>query len=513
MGTTRSNLRAILVAAACAGVSACTVGPDFVRPETKSPPVWQDLRTGNQSDSRAVEPGSKPVSAPIEAQWWRQFNDPELNSLEARVAGNLDIQTAMARLVASRARRSQAVGARWPTASAEAAYIRQRTSQEGNTRHTIEVIRPPGDLDDIVHRLGEPYDLYQPGFDVSWELDLWGAERRTVESANAAVAQSTAGLLDVQLTIRAELARDYLQWCDIQRQLEIAREDVAASEQMLQLIDRRAEGGLVTDFEVASQRARLAEGRASVVQLNERRKEALNSLALILGDMPGALEKDLDGVRAIPTVPSTVPVGISSEVARRRPDIRAAEARLHAATAEIGIAVADLYPHIVLTGSFGTQALRAADVTDWAARQWSLGPSLSLPLFDGGRRRATVELRKAEQQEAAVSYQRTVLRAWHEIDDALSGYAAEQLRNAELAESVRSSRAALEVANTRYEHGLTNFLSALDAQRTLLQAQREYADSSTTIATRLVALDKALGGGWDKDNQPDGRPMGPPGPH
>lgn len=504
MGTTRSNLHVMVAAAACAMVSACTVGPDFVHPQTQSPASWQDLRANNPSGPRTAEPASKPVSAPIEAQWWRQFNDPLLDSLEARVAGNLDIQTAVARLAASRAQRSQALGTRWPGAAAEAAYARQRTSQEGNTRHLIEVIRPPGNVDDIVRRLGEPYDLYQPGFDVSWELDLWGAERRTVESANAAVAQSTAGLHGVELTIRAELARDYLQWCDLQRQLEIAREDVGASEEMLQLIDRRAEGGLVTDFDVESQRARLAEGRATVLQLTQQRKEALNALALILGDMPGALENDLNGVRTIPTVPSTVPVGISSEVARRRPDIRAAEARLHAATADIGVAMADLYPRIVLTGSFSTQALHAADVADWAARQWSLGPSLSLPLFDGGRRRATVELRKAEQQEAAVAYQRTVLRAWHEIDDALTGYAAEQLRNAELADSVRASRAALEVANTRYEHGLTNFLNALDAQRTLLRTQRDYADSSTAIATRLVALYKALGGSWDNDNQPAG---------
>lgn len=513
MGTTWSNPRAALIAAACAIASACTVGPDFVRPETKSPATWQDLRAKSQSDSPGIEPGSKPIAAPVEEQWWRQFNDPLLNSLEARVAGNLDVQTAVARLAASRAQRSQTVGTRWPAASADAAYARQRTSQDGNTRHLIEVIRPPGNVNDIVRRLGEPYDLFQPGFDVSWELDLWGAERRTVESANAAVARSVADLHDVQLTIRAELARDYLQWCDVQQQLEIAQEDVAASEQMLALIDRRAQGGLVTDYDVASQRARLAEGRASVVQLTEQRKEILNAVALILGDMPGALEKDLDGIQRIPIVPSKVPVGISSEVARRRPDIRAAEARLHAATADIGIAVADLYPRIVLTGSFSTQALRAADVTDWAARQWSLGPSLSLPLFDGGRRRATVELRKAEQQEAAVSYQRTVLRAWHEIDDALTGYASEQVRNAELAESVRSSRAALEVASTRYEHGLTNFLSVLDAQRTLLRTQRDYADSSTTIATRLVALYKALGGGWKDDNQPDGWPMGPPGAH
>jgi NodT family efflux transporter outer membrane factor (OMF) lipoprotein len=508
MVTTWSKANACAVFAACAGVllSACTVGPNFVHPDTKAPANWPELKAGGVSGPRREAPRSQPTTAPVDVDWWRQFNDPLLNSLEARVGGNLDIQTAVARLAASRAQRRLAAGNRLPVVTADAAYVRQRSSQEGSGVHLINVIRPPGNRDDILHRLGEPYDLYQEGFDVSWELDFFGALRRGVESADATLARSAAGLHDVEITVRAELARDYLQWCNIQRQLDIAREDVAASDEMLQLIDRRAAGGLVTDFDVASQRARLAEGRANVMQLSEQRKEAVNSLALILGEMPRALENELDSVRAIPAVPASVSVGVPSEVARRRPDIRAAEARLHAATADIGIAMADLYPRVVLTGNFGTQALRVGDVADWAARQWSLGPSLSLPLFDGARRRATVELRKAEQQEAAVDYERTVLRAWHEIDDALTGYAAEQSRNQELAEAVQSSRMALEVANTRYEHGLTNFLSALDAQRTLLQTQREYTDSSTAIATRLVALYKALGGGWSGDHQPDDTP-------
>ena len=191
-----------------------------------------------------------------------------------------------------------------------------------------------------------------------------------------------------------------------------------------------------------------------------------------------------------------------SEIARRRPDIRRAEARLHAATAEIGVAVADLYPRISLTGGFLSQSLDASDFTDWGSRQWSVGPSLQLPLFDGGRRRAVVELRELQQQEAAVNYQRTVLRAWHEIDTMLSSYAAEQRRHQELAIAVSASKDAFDIAQLRYERGLTSNLVALDAQRTWLQAQRAYSDSSTTIATQLVALYKSLGGGWEESSLP-----------
>jgi outer membrane protein TolC len=192
-------------------------------------------------------------------------------------------------------------------------------------------------------------------------------------------------------------------------------------------------------------------------------------------------------------VPST---GVPSELARRRPDIRRAEARLHAATAEIGVAVADLYPRVSLTGSFVQQSLEASDFADWGARQWVVGPSISLPIFQGGRLREVVELRKLQQQQAAVNYQRTVLQAWHEIENSLSAYAAEKRRNQELANVVAASRAAYEIAHVRYQHGLTNYLVDLDAHRTLLHAQRAYSQSNTQIGTQLISLCKALGGGW-----------------
>jgi NodT family efflux transporter outer membrane factor (OMF) lipoprotein len=475
--------------------SACAVGPDFVRPDAPAP-----ARLSASADFIVPDGGSVPVNESIDERWWMQFSDPLLDSLEARaMAANLDMRVAALRLAQSREQRVVAAAARSPGVNQKISYQRQRQSEAGVGTRIVNVVAPPENRAAITDQLAEPFDVYQPGFDASWELDLWGRVRRSVESADASLEAATAAARDVRLAITAELARGYLELRGVQRQLEIAEQDVTTGHEMLELIEQRASGGLVTDLDAKSQSVRLAQGQARVTQLRQQLSSSMNAIALLLGEQPGSLRQELSPAAAMPTVPSRVPIGVSSEVARRRPDIREAEARLHAATADIGIAVADLYPRVTLMGSLDTQALDASDVGEWSARQWSVGPSLSVPLFDGGRRRAVVELRKVQQQEAAVNYQRTVLRAWHEIDDALTAYASEQQRHRELAEAVTSSRAALEIATTRYQHGLTNFLVALDAQRTLLQTQRDYADSATAICTRLVALYKALGGGWREE--------------
>jgi NodT family efflux transporter outer membrane factor (OMF) lipoprotein len=300
----------------------------------------------------------------------------------------------------------------------------------------------------------------------------------------------------MHLSVIAETARTYFELRGVEQQLRISADDVSASASALELTQMRARGGLVTQLDVVAQQARLAEARGLIPALEHRRTQLANALAILLGEAPGALDQQLAAPQAVAEPPPQVAIGVASDVARRRPDIRAAESRLHAATAEIGVATADLYPRFALSGGFLLESLDAADLTEWASRQWSIGPTLSLPLFDGGRRRGAVELRKLQQQEAAVSYQRTVLRAWREIDDALSAYAAERLRNRELADALAASREAYEIAGVRYEHGLVNFLVALDAQRTLLQSQRAYSDSNTALRTHLVALYKALGGGW-----------------
>jgi NodT family efflux transporter outer membrane factor (OMF) lipoprotein len=191
-------------------------------------------------------------------------------------------------------------------------------------------------------------------------------------------------------------------------------------------------------------------------------------------------------------------VGVPAELARRRPDIRQAEAQLHAATADVGVAVADFYPKITLDGSIGVQALKFKDVGNWAARQYGFGPTISLPIFEGGKLRATLELRKVEQQEAALNYQQIVLQAWHDVDNALTAYADEQRRHDALAGAVAQNRIALTLSRQRYTQGVADFLNVLDAERSLLSAQLQLAESATTVSSNLVQLYKALGGGWEQ---------------
>lgn len=473
-------------------LSACAVGPDFVRPDPAAPAEWSAPPAGLKSE---------PVTADVDQQWWTSFNDPTLNDLAGRAMhANLDVMIATLRVAQSRVQREAVTGERWPTVNASVSHQRERLSEFGTGTRLIDAIAPPANRDATIDVLSEPHDVYQAGFDASWELDLWGRVRRKVEAADATLTASNEDLHAAQLSLMAEVARNYLELRGTQDQLRIANSDITAGEELLELTEFRAAGGLVTQLDVVSQRARLADARARIPQLRQRETQLLNSLALLLGEQPGALAGALKngpaGAQSVPGAPAKVSLGIPAEVARRRPDIRRAEARLHAATADIGVAVADLYPRITLTGNAVMQSLDAADLTDWGARQWVVGPSLYLPLFNGGQLRSVVELRKLQQQEAAVAYQRTVLQAWHEIENALAAYAAEQQRNEELAASVAASRDAWGIANVRYKHGLTDFLVALDAQRTLLQAERAYSDSSTLISTQLVALYKALGGGW-----------------
>jgi NodT family efflux transporter outer membrane factor (OMF) lipoprotein len=307
---------------------------------------------------------------------------------------------------------------------------------------------------------------------------------------------SEEDLRDAQLSLVGEVVRGYLELRGVQDQLRIANADVAASADLVELTEYRVKGGLVDELDLTTQRARLAEARSNVPQLRQQEVQLMSALAVLLNVQPGSLDAQLAATPSTVTLPSALAGGVPSEVARRRPDIQRAEAQLQAATAEIGVAVADLYPRFTLSGSFIQQSLQGSDLTEWGSRQWSIGPSLSLPIFDGGRRRAAVELRKLDQQQAAVTYQQTVLRAWHEIENALSGYSAERERNRELASALDQSRDAYEIARVRYNHGMINYLAELDARRTLLQTERAYSQSNIQLGTQWVAVYKALGGAW-----------------
>lgn len=463
-------------------LSACAVGPDFKAPDPALPERWRDPAV---------------TSDAVEQAWWKQFHDATLDDLvERALANNANVQIAMLRVAQSRVLRNADSGALWPNVNAKAGYQRERQSEVGTATRMIDLIAPAGNREQIVSLLAEPFSVYQAGFDVGWELDLWGRLRRTIEADDANVRSSEQDLRDAQLSLIGEVVRGYLELRGAQDQLRIATADAAASADLVELTEYRVKGGLVDQLDLATQRARLADARSSLPQLKQQEVQLLSALAVLLNQPPGSLDAQLVAAPPTFTLPPAVAGGVPSEVARRRPDIQRAEAQLHAATAEIGVAVADLYPRFTLTGSFLQESLHPSDVGEWGARQWSIGPSISLPIFDGGRRRAVVQVRKLDQQQAAVTYQQTVLRAWHEIETALSGYGAEQEHNRELSTALAASRDAYDIARIRYDHGMINYLAELEARRTLLQTERAYSQSNIQLGTQLVAVYKALGGGW-----------------
>jgi NodT family efflux transporter outer membrane factor (OMF) lipoprotein len=419
---------------------------------------------------------------------------------------NLDVKTAAIRLTESRAQLGVARAALFPTANGHASYVRQQASNNGffavipSAAGASAANGAPGNSAGGVQSSGlKPFDIFQGGFDASWEIDLWGGVARSVESATATTEAATEAARSALLSSMAEVARDYIQLRGVQAQLVIARDNVRTARQSLDLTRQRAAGGVTTDLDVANASAQLRTTLAQIPALEQQEAQTINALSLLLGQPPNALRAELQAAKPVPPVPPRVPVGLPSELARRRPDIRQAEAQLHAATADIGVAKANFYPSVNLTGSFGLQSLQFGKLFNLNSKQYSVGPGLTIPIFQGGQLRSTLQLREAQQQEAAVNFQKTVLGAWHDVDNALTAYQAEQTRRDELIQAVAENRRAFVLAQSRYQQGVADFLTVLDAQRSLLAAQLQLADSTTTVSSNLVALYKALGGGWETD--------------
>ena len=489
----------------------CTVGPNFERPGFWSPSTW----FGSRADTPQKLEASMPVAEPVDAEWWKQFNDPALTSLVRRVsAGNLDVRAATARLAQSRAQRGITAADEFPQLNGNASYTRQRISKQG----VVSAIgsggggsassgSPGTQSNGLGGRQGAfptggagipPFDLFQGGFDASWELDLWGRVRRAVESADATLEASTEARRSQLLSSIAEVARDYVQLRGTQETLRITRDNLSSARQSAMLTSERFKGGLATDLDVANAQEQVEATAANIPQLEQQEAQSINAIGLLLGMPPAALQAELSPPKPVPPVPPRVPIGLPSDLARRRPDIRQAEAQLHAATADIGMAKADFYPRVTLSGSVSLQALQFKNL-GWSAGTYSFGPSLTIPIFEGGRLRRTVELREAAQQEAAVNFQKTVLQAFTDVDNALIAYGAEQRRRTRLMAQAGQARRALGLAQNQFRQGLTDFLQVLTAQRTLLAADQQLSDSTATVSANLVALYKALGGGWETD--------------
>ena len=284
----------------------------------------------------------------------------------------------------------------------------------------------------------------------------------------------------------------------MQTLLQIQQENLTTAQQSLTLTRQRYAGGLTTDLDVQNALSQVASTQSQIPDLRQLIDEQINAISLLLGEPPQALASELASAAPVPPVPPRVPIGVPSELVLRRPDVRQAADQLHAATAQVGVAIAAFYPQVTLTGNLNELSLQFRDLFTWQSAGYSFGPSVTLPLFEGGRLRGQLRLNKAQQAEAAVSYEQTVLQAWHDVDNALTSYGGEQQRRDQLVLSVDASRRALALAQDQYAHGLTNFLNVLDAERTLLSAQQQYATSTTTVSSNLVQLYTALGGGWEQ---------------
>jgi NodT family efflux transporter outer membrane factor (OMF) lipoprotein len=473
------------------GLAGCTVGPDFQSPEITEAPRRSAL-DGENLPSRTVE-------SAVDIAWWKSFRDSRLSSLVERLAAqNLDLQTAAERVIQSVARRRVAASQGLP-------HI------EGQSSTTYDRQSPNGTLSLLTPAPGAPleYALFHDGLTSSWQLDLFGRVRRAVEAADANTLAAVENRHGVALVAVAELAQSYMQLRGTQNRLAIAKRNLRLAEENVELANTRFRNGVATTLDLAQARAQQATIAATLPPLRTQEAEFINAIGLLLGDTPRALEAELRRSQILPRVPHRVPVGLPGTLVRRRPDVREAEARLHEATAQTGVAVASFYPDVTLNGAANVESLHLSNLFTPTSGAFEVGPSVSIPIFEGGQLKGTLALRESQQREAAILFQKTVLRAWKEVDDAMTAYRESQRRRADVARSVAENQTALQAARQRYSEGAIDFLNVNSTQAQLLQSENDLADSDTLIATNLVNLYRALGGGWeiaDDDYRADGTP-------
>ena len=484
------NLRIVAALIANFPLAACSLGPDFLSPASHLP------NTPFASPKAAI-PGTEAdaswaISAPPDPAWWRAFHDPKLTELEKRVAAsNLDVKTATIRIAESRAQRGSVASAQFPDISAKGQYTREQYSDNGIASLLGPLVG--GESPSIA-----PINDFNVGFDASWELDIWGKVRRQVEAADAQVELSEEQRRGALVSVLAEAARDYIQLRGAQAQIRIAEDNVKIDQEILGLTQQRQAKGVTTGLDVENAAAQVEGVKAEIPALQQQESELINALSLLVDLPPNGLRRELARDQAIPVTPARIPIGIPSELARRRPDIRQAEEQLHATTADIGVAIASFYPSVQLNGVVGLDALQFNKLFQAPSLQYTVGPSITLPLFEGGRLKSMLDLSKDEQKEAYIAYHKTVLQAWHDVVNALVAMRAEQQRRDHLSEQVDHSQKGLTLGRDRYDNGVAEFTTVLDTERTLLQAQQQYTQSTVNISVSMVQLYKALGGGWER---------------
>ncbi len=471
--------KSIAVIALTAALSGCAVGPNYVRPATPVAKRFagETAATGGaQAASRSIYSSSK-----TQIEFWKQFDDPVLDTMVGdALKANYDLRIALGRLVQARALRNESLYDLAPTVTTSGGYTKQR----------VPAVQDP---------FGGPYHtkMYDAGFDAAWELDFFGGVRRGIEARNAQLEGEVANLHDVQVSVIAEVARNYFELRGEQAQLAVARANVKNQQQVLGLARAQLEAGSGTDLDVARAQAQLDTTLATIGPLEAAVSRSIHRLSVLTGRQPDALSGELSAPHALAPLPPIIPVGTPEELLRRRPDIRAAERNLAASTDLIGVAVSNLFPKVTFTGSFGFAAAEPAGFGTAASRSYMIGPGITWAAFNLGRVREQIAGARAGAVIALDQYRETVLNALEETEDALVTHDRDrdQLLHAE--DAARESATAARLAEIRYKGGMVDFLSVLDAERTQLQAENALAQARTSAATSLIAVYKALGGGWE----------------
>jgi NodT family efflux transporter outer membrane factor (OMF) lipoprotein len=519
----KSSRLGILTAILLAG---CTVGPNYHEPHAKVEAGFGELKAVS-----ATQP-SQPTTRPVEiSEWWATFHDPELDSLIRRSAkSNPSLLQAESRIQESRAERIIAGAGELPTVNAGGGYLHARGSSKVTFPLSAFGITSPPKGKQAPSRVDAPSqvnaqqlgpvggsvgggvptsplgsgglpnvttDLYQAGFDASWEIDIFGGVRRGIEAANEDYQAALEDRRDVLISLMAEVARNYIELRGYQREIAITQENLHTQQQTLAVTQDRFRAGVTTELDVARARAQVATTAAGIPSLDASVHDTIHRLSVLLGEPPITLMEELTRAQPIPPAPADVPVGVPADLLRRRPDIRRAERQLAAATARVGVATAQLYPRFTILGSFGFDATKFANISEWPARYYSIGPGVTWPIFDAGRIRANIRVQNEAVKQYLSIYEQTVLIAMQDVEDALIDYSREQMRRQALSEAVAANRLSVELATQQYQRGVVDFLTVLDAEGNLYGAEDALTRSDVQISADLVALYKALGGGWE----------------
>ena len=496
-----------LAGACLLALAACTVGPDFVSPASIDSANWNDPSAHGSKPAAYVSEKSDPDPA-----WWNSFRDPVLAELVRKaITGNLNLQQAVLRVIEARENIVTARAAGLPTLNGTASYTREQYGFKGilqsqgvykqlgslNTSQTTNTT-----INNSLNQVVQPIDLFQYGLDASWELDLFGRVRRSVEQAKASAEAQAEAANDALVLLESQVGQSYAQLRGAQALIATQEDNIKSAQDSLQLTERRRRSGLATDLDTEQARTQLLNLQRQLPSYETQMQQAKNQLSVLTGQPPGALDAMLQPSAPLPRTPEVVGVGVPSSLARRRPDIREAEANLHAATANIGIAVASFYPDISLTGNLGIRATDASYLTRWVSHFYSVGPSVSLPIFQGGKLTANLRLAREQAVASALNYRGTVLNALQEVENALVSYRNDRATLDKQRATVRSAEDTLYLSRSLYQNGLADFLNVLNAQTTLTTARQTLVQTEVSLINDVVTLYRALGGGWQQAETP-----------